>query len=186
MSFLAHLDAHLDRFATLVGRCAGWLLVPLVAITVFDVVSRRFFVLGSIMLQELEWHLHTFLFALALGYAYLRNAHVRIDIVRARLAPRARAWIELVGCVLFMVPWCVVLFYYGIDHAKIAWEQGEVSSSGMGLPYRWVVKAALPLGLSVLFAAGLSVILRTLIALFGPAELRRRATEKLEGTGTGA
>ncbi|MDE0718889.1 MAG: TRAP transporter small permease subunit, partial [Rhodospirillaceae bacterium] len=57
-------------------------------VIIFDVVSRRFFVLGSTKLQELEWHLHTVLFIFCLGYAFLPNAHVRIDLFRSRISNR--------------------------------------------------------------------------------------------------
>lgn len=181
MTFLIKLDETLEKTVVWVGMAVAWLLIPLVAITIFDVVSRRFFVVGSILLQELEWHIHTFIFAFALGYAYLKHMHVRIDIIRARLSRDLRVWIELIGCVVFLVPWCTVLFYYGYDHALIAWEQGEISSSGMGLSHRWVVKAALPGGLFFLFLAGVVTIIRALLTLFGPAELREKAAAKLEG-----
>ena len=97
MSFLVRLYPRLDSFVSYVGFLSGWLMYPLIGVTVFDVVTRRFFVLGSTYLQEAEWHLHAVIVMLALGYAYLRNRQVRIDIFRAHWSPRNQAFVELVG-----------------------------------------------------------------------------------------
>src|SRR5688500_1282504 len=75
------LSAALARIVTVVGRSAAWVVVLLCLITVFDVITRRFLVLGSIVLQELEWYLHTILFMLTIGFGYLADAHVRVDLV---------------------------------------------------------------------------------------------------------
>ena len=72
----------LESFLEFIGKIGAWLAIPLIGIIIFDIISRRFFVLGSIKLQEMEWHLHAALFLLALGYAYLKNSHVRIEVIR--------------------------------------------------------------------------------------------------------
>ncbi len=177
MSFALRLYNRLDWLVSHVGYLAGWLMYPLIAVTVFDVITRRFMTLGSTYLQESEWHLHTVVVMLALGYTYLRNRHVRIDIFRAHWSPRFQAYIELVGVVVFMTAMTFVLVYYGSRFAHIAWVQNEESSSGMGLNNRWAIKAFVPLGGLFLFAGGVGVFLRTILFLFGPEELRERVSE---------
>ena len=164
----------LDRFVTRIGKIAAWAGVAIVLVTVFDVVSRRFLVLGSTKLQELEWHLHTILFAFCLGYAYIANAHVRIDLVRDRLSNRAKWWLEVAGLLLFLIPYCIVIVYFGADYVWRSFELDESSASATGLPHRWIIKSAIPLGFAVLLLAGIAVLLRNIVELFGPEHLRAR------------
>ncbi len=149
----------LERLVSTIGRIFAWLSLPLAAVIVFDVVTRRFFVLGSTKLQELEWHLHAALFLMLLGYAYLRDAHVRIDVLRERMSPRTRAWVEVVGCLLFLIPYSLLVLYYSTNFWQRSFLLGEASAATTGLPYRWIIKAAMPLGFTLLFLAGLSVLL---------------------------
>lgn len=171
----------LDGFVVRIGRLAAWTGLLLVAVTVFDVVTRNmsqsswnilqslsaaqqtFF--GSTQLQELEWHLHTILFLFCLGYAYVKGAHVRIDLIRERLGSRARDWIEVFGILLFLLPFCALVLVYGVEFAAVSFEQHEGSASGGGLPDRWVIKTALPLGIGLLGLSGVAQLLSRLAAL---------------------
>ena len=138
METLTRICEILDRFVTRIGKVAAWAGVAIVLVTVFDVVSRRFLVLGSTKLQELEWHLHTILFAFCIGYAYIANAHVRIDLVRDRLSQRAKWWLEVAGVLLFLIPYCAVIVYFGTDYVWRSFELDESSASATG----WSVSAA--------------------------------------------
>jgi TRAP-type mannitol/chloroaromatic compound transport system permease small subunit len=154
----------IDRTLVGIGRAAGWLFLAATAVISFDVVTRKFgFQLpgfGSTRLQELEWHLHAALFSLWLGAAYVRNAHVRIDTFVGGLGERSRAWLELGGCVLFALPFCLTTLWFGIDYAWTAWVRNEASVSLSGLPWRWIPKSILAAGLLLLSAAVLSVAAR--------------------------
>ena len=176
MAFLFRLSVFLDRIVSFVGVLAAWLCLPLIAIIVFDVITRRFFVLGSTKLQELEWHLHAVLFFLCIGWAYLRNAHVRIELVHERLPQRGKLWIEILGCLLFLIPYSLIVLYHGVDWWERSWAIGETSDSATGLPYRWLIKAFLPLGFVFIFLGALTVLLRKIVELFGPPELAAAAT----------
>ncbi len=175
MLILFRLSNFLSRVVSAVGSVAAWLCLPLIAIIVFDVITRRFLVLGSTKLQELEWHLHAALFFLCIGWAYIKNAHVRIELVHERLPRRAQLWIELLGCLLFFIPYCLIVFYHGIDWWGRSWAIGEVSDSATGLPYRWIIKAFLPIGIVFLFLGALTILLRKFIELFGSPELIQAA-----------
>ncbi len=161
----------LERLVTVVGRTFAWLSVPLAAVIVFDVITRRFFVLGSTKLQELEWHLHAALFLMLLGYAYLKDAHVRIDILRERMSPRTKAWVEVIGCLLFLIPYSMLIVYYSVNFWERSFALDESSAATTGIPHRWIIKAAMPLGFALLFLAGLSVLLNRLHYLLGDPEL---------------
>ena len=176
-SQLLGFSKRLGRFISFVGNACGACLVLLVAVTIFDVVTRRYFVVGSTFLQELEWHLHTVLFTMALGLAYIENAHVRIDIFRNTLSPPSKAWVEVTGITLLLIPYCCVMIYMGVEFAQQSYAQAETSYSSQGIPYRWAIKAFIPVGMILLLLAGLAVLIQRLIFLFGPPELRSKAAE---------
>lgn len=169
--FLLRLAGHVERPATLLGRAAGWLMPVLVLTIVADVVLRHWFASGSTRLQELEWHLHGAIFLFALGHAWVRGAHVRIELVHERLSPRARAWVELLGLTLALLPWCAAMLWFGADYALRALASGEASPSPGGLPMRWIVKSVLVAGIALLALAGTGRLIRATVFLFGPAHL---------------
>ena len=180
MRQLLLLEKFLARIVHGVGRFGSWIAIPLMIVIIFDVVTRRFLVLGSTKLQEGEWHLHGILFLLCIGFAYLKDAHVRIDLVRERLHPRTRNWIEFIGCIVFVIPYCLIIVYFSLDFVERSWNVNEASDSATGLPYRWAIKAFLPVGLFVLLLAGIVVLLRKFLELFGPPELSQLVTEEEE------
>ncbi len=180
MRHLFQLQEFLARIVIGVGKVSAWFSIPLMVVIIFDVVTRRFLVLGSTKLQEGEWHLHALLFLLCIGFAYLNDAHVRIDLIRERLSSRARDWVEFVGCIVFVIPYCLIVVYFAEDFVERSWAVGEASDSATGLPYRWAIKACLPIGLFVLLLSGITVLLRKIIELFGPPDLRQLLPKKEE------
>jgi TRAP-type mannitol/chloroaromatic compound transport system permease small subunit len=181
MARVTDLAKGLDDFVVRVGRIAAWSGLLLVLVTIADVTMRsatqsswevlrdmsaaqqRLF--GSTALQELEWHLHTVLFLFCLGYAYIKGAHVRIDLVRERLSARTRALIEILGILFFLLPFCGLVIIYGIEFTAVSFEQGEGSASGGGLAHRWIIKATLPAGMTLLALSGIASLLRNITAL---------------------
>ena len=158
----------LQRLLERIAEASGWLLIVLMTVTCVDVVFRKFGVVGFpyTKAQELEWHLHTTIFSLWLGYNYVVNAHPRVDSYTERLGFRRKAWIELFGCLVFALPYTLVLVWYGWDFVRIAWEFNESSDAALGLPYRWVIKGIMYLGLWLLLAGIVSVLLRLIAYLF--------------------
>lgn len=181
METLFTISRRLDAFVSFIGRLAGWLAIPMILTIMIDVTYRRFGGQGSVLLQELEWHLHGALFLLCFGYAYLSDSHVRIELVRDKLSPRTRAWIELIFTALFLVPYTILFMRYSIPWAYDSFVRGEISSALTGLTNRWIIKSVLPIGMLLLLLAGISVFCRTLVFLFGPEHLRAAA-----GTHVGA
>lgn len=170
------IDGVLNRVAMMMG----WLFVACTIVIAFDVLSRKFGFqmpgMGSTRLQELEWHMHTALFSFWLGIAYVKNAHVRIDIAFINAKPRTQVWAEFWGCVLLAIPYCLLAIYFSFDFTWIAWVDNEGSASSNGLPWRWLPKGFITVGLIMLLAAVISVLMRTIIYLFGPEELRDKAS----------
>ncbi len=184
MPFSLRLSETLRRFVDRIGRFGSWFMVPLVLITVFDLGLRKTgglqiwlvenvsSVFGSTLLQELEWHSHTVMFTLVLGYGYIWNSHVRVDLVRENLKFRNRAWLEFIGLTFFYIPYCIVLIYFSAVYAYDSWSIGEISASLVGLSHRWIIKSVLAAGLLVAVIAGIAVWLQVVIALFGPQHHR--------------
>jgi TRAP-type mannitol/chloroaromatic compound transport system permease small subunit len=172
-------SAAIERALYRLSMAAGWLFLACTVVIVFDVLTRKFGFqlpgLGSTRLQELEWHLHTALFSFWLGTAYLKNAHVRIDIAVSRTAPRRLAWIEFAGVLAFAVPYCLVAIYFSYDFFQTAWRFNEYSDSATGLPWRWIPKGIISLGLILLLAAVIAVGMRLVVYLWGPERLRAAA-----------
>lgn len=172
---LLRVSDGLSRIVIGVGKLAAWLAIPIIVVILFDVITRRFLVLGSTKLQELQWHLHGILFLLCLGFAYLKDAHVRIELLRDRLDIRTRAWIEILGVLLCVFPYCGLMLWYGYGFAERSFLQNEGSSALTGLPHRWIIKSVVPIGFAFLLLSGLSVMLRCLVFLFGPPHTREEA-----------
>lgn len=177
MELLIRVSDGLDRVITKIGKIAAWAGLALILVTIFDVITRRFFVLGSTKLQEAEWHLHTILFVFCLGYAYLKDAHVRIDLVRENLKERTQWWLEILGCLFFLLPFCGLVVWFGIDFVERAYSTNEISASATGLTHRWLIKSTIPLGFTLLALAGIAIVLRKVVELFGPEDLRRKVHE---------
>jgi TRAP-type mannitol/chloroaromatic compound transport system permease small subunit len=174
----------LRSFVDITGRCASWLIVPLVIITVFDVTVRKMVwmqiwlvehfgrIFQSTLLQELEWHFHTALFTLVLGYGYIWNTHVRVDLVRETLAFRKKAWLEFFGLTFFMIPYCLIVIWFASIYAYDSWAINEISASQVGLTHRWIIKSVLVFGLVVAALSGVAVWLQVAIVLWGPQNIR--------------
>lgn len=171
LKFSDALNAFVDR----VGRLAAWLAVAMMLVILTDVILRRYFIIGSTKLQDLEWHLHGGLFLLCLGFGYLRGAHVRIELVWERFSQRTKVAIEALGCLLFLLPYCAAILKFGFDYAEMSYLNQEVSASSTGLPMRWIIKFVLVAGFGILAMAGVATLIRALIFLFGPAHLREAA-----------
>jgi TRAP-type mannitol/chloroaromatic compound transport system permease small subunit len=158
----------LHKLLERVADASGWLLIGLMAVTCIDVVFRKFGVVGFpyTQAQELEWHLHTAIFSLWLGYNYVVNAHPRVDSYTDKLGFRRKAWIELFGCLVFALPYTAVLLWYGWDFVRTAWVFNESSDAALGLPYRWIPKGIMYLGFWLLLVGIASVLLRLIAFLF--------------------
>jgi|TARA_B110000259_G_scaffold88470_1_gene102919 TRAP-type mannitol/chloroaromatic compound transport system permease small subunit len=164
---LLNISARLESILVAIGKLGAWLSLPLIAIIMFDIISRKFFVLGSTKLQEMEWHLHAALFLLALGYAYLKNSHVRIEVIRESFSTKLKALLEVIGVLVFILPYTGLIVWFGIDFVSRSYGMNEVSAALTGLSHRWIMKSFVPMGMAFLWLAGISVLLRNLSYLIG-------------------
>lgn len=174
MSRLLSFAKTLERLVATIGRASAWAIILLMLVIVADVTLRHWFVIGSTKLQELEWHLHGFLFLMCIGWAYSKNAHVRIELVSERLSRRVRAWIEALGCLLFLLPYVAAVLWFGLDYVSYSLEYNEASASPTGLPNRWIIKSAIVAGFAVLALGALARLLEASVYLFADPALARK------------
>jgi TRAP-type mannitol/chloroaromatic compound transport system permease small subunit len=160
------LSRIVDPWLERIGRATSWLLLVLLIVIVLNVVLRYAFGEGRIEFEEIQWHLYSTGFLLGLGYTLKADAHIRVDVLHARLSLRARAWIELYGILLLLLPFIVLVLVFSVPFVASSWQLSEISVSPGGLPMRWVIKAMLPAGFVLLLIAALSRLSRVWSLLF--------------------
>lgn len=155
----------LDRGILLVGRSLCWANGLLVIIIVLQVTLRYGFRSGMVALEELEWHLYALAFMFGLSYDLVTDAHVRVDLIYGRLSPKTREWIDLLGTVFLLLPFTLVITYFGCEFFYDSWVHQEQSLAAMGLPFRWAIKGVIPLSFVFLTLAAISRIIKAISAI---------------------
>ncbi|MBI2468054.1 MAG: TRAP transporter small permease subunit [Candidatus Rokubacteria bacterium] len=157
----------IDAVNDWVGRATAWLTLLLVLVTTYDVVMRYIFRQSFVFIQELEWHIFAVMFLITAGYAHLLDSHVRVDLIYARLASRSKAWIDLVGGVLFLFPTVFLLVWTSIPFVVASVKVLEGSPDPGGIPGRFVLKAVIPLGFLLVGLQGISETIRNYYRVAG-------------------
>lgn len=157
-------------FLKLSSLFSAYILLPLLMfVSIFDIIGRKFANVGSTQLQELQWHFFFASVMLSIGYAYVSDGHVRIDILRNRFSPKLRKRIEILGCVIAVIPLSVLFIWAGGEQAWRALISGERSAAALGLESRWIIKSVVPIGGILLLLAGIYTIRKNLAALRRPS-----------------
>lgn len=179
ITLLKKLDAAFALLARLCGVLAGVAMILMLFNVFYDVVMRYAFNDVSIAMQELEWHLFSAAFLLGIPYALHENSHVRVDILYDRWQPKTQAWINLLGTILFILPFVALVSFYSFNFAADAYQMGEGSGDPGGLPYRWLVKALIPLSFILLGIVSLGLITRALLTLMNVKTKQQQNTSHL-------
>ncbi|MDP3097642.1 MAG: TRAP transporter small permease subunit, partial [Syntrophales bacterium] len=166
MKFLFKLSGLIDAFNGRVGLAIKWLILVAVLLSAGNAIARRVFHMGSTAFIEMQWYLFSGVFLLGAGYAFLKNVHVRIDFVSSRLSARTRSWIDIVGILVFLAPFCWLLIQLSWPLFLKAWYSGEMSQSAGGL-IRWPVYLLLPLGMALLLLQSASELIKRIAFLRG-------------------
>jgi TRAP-type mannitol/chloroaromatic compound transport system permease small subunit len=163
---LLKLSRLIDRLNAAVGRWIAWLVLAAVLISAGNAVVRKLFNTSSNAFLEIQWYLFAAVFLLVAGDTLRRQAHVRIDVLSARLSIRTQAWIDICGVLLFLLPLVVTVIWLSWPIVARAYATGEMSSNAGGL-IRWPVLALLPLGFALLGLQGLSELIKRVAWLRG-------------------
>lgn len=160
------LSRVIDPLLSRIGQWTSWLWLILMGIIVLNVVLRYAFGEGRIEFEEIQWHLYACGFLFGLSYTYQSDDHIRVDVLHGYLSTRTLAWIELYGIALLLLPFIAVIVVFSFPFVGASFALGEVSQAPGGLPYRWIIKAALPAGFILLLIAVLSRLSRICSFLF--------------------
>jgi len=164
---LKRLVAAIELISEWSGRAVAWLVLAMVLVTAYDVAMRYLFQAGSVALQELEWHLFALLFLLGAAYTLKHDGHVRVDIFYNSqwMTDRRRAMIDLFGGLFLLLPFCLMIIISSLPFVANSFGLGEGSPDPGGLPYRFLLKAAIPVGFGLLLLQGVANMLRSLCVL---------------------
>ena len=154
----------IDRFAELCGVAIAWLMVPLIAAVVYEVVARYAFAAPTIWSFDVTYMLYGALFMLGAAYTLRVGAHIRTDFFWERWSLRTRGVIDTVAYVLFFFPGIALFFWVGWDEAWYAYGIGEMSEQTPWRPLLWPLKACVPLAAALLLLQGLSELAKSLHA----------------------
>ncbi|WP_411836653.1 TRAP transporter small permease subunit [Paracoccus sp. ME4] len=166
MGGLLALSRGIDRVTSLVGRSVAWLILLAVVISAVNAVVRKLFSMSSNAWLEAQWYLFGAAFMLASAWTLLENEHIRIDVIYGRWSRRMQHWIDLIGTVLFLMPFTTVMLWLTWPALMGSIRSGEISMNAGGLPL-WPARAILVVGFGMLFAQGLSEIVKKIAVMRG-------------------
>lgn len=153
----------IERAVDWIGRATAWLALAIVVLMATNVVLRYLFSFGSVWAQELEWHLLAPLILFGIPYALLKGEHVRVDVFFEKFSESNQLRIEALSQALGIVI-SVAFVWLSFRYFQQSFAIGEKSADPGGLPYRWALKALIPLGFTLLalqsFATLLGVVAR--------------------------
>lgn len=161
--WLAH---SIEKFSIYCGKLISWLTFLMVLVVFLIVIMRYGFSLGSIALQEAIIYLHGMVFLLAAGFTLQQDEHVRVDIFYNSMSHQRRAWVDLIGTLLFLFPFCIFLFSMSLEYVLSSWRINEGSGESGGLPGLYLLKSMILIMPVLMMLQGLAWILRCLLFLF--------------------
>ena len=158
--------ARIERFVDVVGECTSWLALVIVALMATNVLLRYLFRTGSVWSQELEWHLLVPLILFGTSYALRHGEHVRVDIVYGKFSERNKVLVDLVSALL-AIAISVLFIWFSFHYVQQSYVIDERSQDPGGLPYRYLLKALIPVGFGLLLAQSVAVALLDIEKLRG-------------------
>lgn len=164
MQYLIRIANVFDNVSEVSGRITSWLVLMMVLIVCYDVSTGYFFLDSSIALQELEWHLFSLVFLLGGAYTLKHDGHVRVDVFYHSkwMSDSRRAWLNIIGGLLFLLPFCLLIIVSSLGFIESSFQFSERSPDPGGLPYRFLLKAVIPLAFILVLIQGLSTVIRNI------------------------
>ncbi|MCK0512170.1 TRAP transporter small permease subunit [Aromatoleum buckelii] len=166
MGTLLKLSHLIDAFSRFIGKSIIWLVLAATLISAANAVARKAFSIGSNAFLEIQWYLFAAVFMLGAGYAFLQNAHVRIDVIANKMSSRMRNYVDVFGIIVFLLPLCYFMISFSWPVVHGAYVSGEMSSNAGGL-IRWPVYALVPVGFALLGLQAVSELIKRVAFLTG-------------------
>ena len=141
MLWTHHIATVIIGLNSRIGRIATWASLAMVLVQFIVVVLRYVFGIGSLQLQESIIYLHATMFLVASADTLIADAHVRVDIVYAKLTPKLRALVNLIGSAVFLLPICILIAYVSFDYIALAWKVREGSRETSGIQAIYLLKS---------------------------------------------
>ena len=171
MRQLLGLARGIDTMNEWIGRTVYWLTLLMVLVGVYNATVRY---LGSYLGRnlssnaylELQWYLFGAVFMLGAAYTLRHNVHVRVDIFYSSLSTRGKAWVDLLGALLFLLPFCTMVLWLSLNWVEFSWKIHEMSSNPGGLP-RYPIKTVVPVALVLLILQGISQAIKAIAVIRG-------------------
>ncbi len=171
-----------EKFTEVTGRFISWATVTMVILVVLVVITRYFLGLGSIALQESVTYLHCLVFMMGFAFTLKHDGHVRVDIFYRGFSPRFKAIVNLIGGLLFLIPFCLLIFFTSWDYVLASWAISETSAENNGLPFIYLLKTLMLLMPVTLLLQGIAEIIRSGLILSGADVSVNAKTDLTEST----
>jgi TRAP-type mannitol/chloroaromatic compound transport system permease small subunit len=180
MHDLETLASHIETVNEWIGRIIAWLTVAMVVVTFAVVVMRYAFNAGSIAMQESVTYMHGLVFMLGAAYTLRHDGHVRVDIFYGRFGPKGKAWVDLLGSALLLLPVMIFIVFISWDYVAASWRLLEASPEAGGLPGIFVLKTAIPVMAVLMALQGIALIARSTLVIRGRPEAAPRHDADVE------
>lgn len=164
MPHLLRISRWIDCVNGMLGRILGWVAFALIALGVVNVVGRYLgaqfgMQLSSNMLLEAQTQAFNLIFLLGAAYLFLRDGHIRVDILHSRFGARTQAWIDIAGTALMLIPFCLTVLWFSWDYVAKSWARLEISPHPDGLPL-YPIKTVILIAFTLLLLQGISEIIK--------------------------
>lgn len=167
MKIILGLVRGIDWINEKVGFLVSWLTTLMVLVVCYDVFTRYFLRSSSVAVQELEWHIFAVIFLVGAAFTLKHEGHVRVDVFYSRMSPRGKAIIDFVGCLLFLIPFSLLVIWTSQKFISMSYLTQETSPDPGGLPYRFLLKSMIPTGFVLVLLQGIAMTFRSFFTLIG-------------------
>ena len=165
--FLKHLIRLIDRLNEWIGNKVSWLTTVLVLLICLDVFARYALNISYAAIFELEWHIFAIIFLLGSAYTLKHDRHVRVDVFYSQFPDHIKAWVNFLGSIFFLLPFCIIVIKGGIPYLETSIKLDEGSNDPGGLPARYIVKSMIIIGFALLLLQGISLLCSSFLEILG-------------------
>ncbi len=166
------ISGGIDRAIVKLSLAISWVYAFLIVVILAQVILRKGFSSGLIVLEELQWHFYAVGVMFGMAYAQVENAHVRVDLFYSNFKNRTKYIIEVLGMLFLLMPFLCVIFFHSLDFVWDSWRTNEHSAAPAGLPYRWIIKSMIPISVFVLAVACLNKVFHTIVLFIEGCKIR--------------
>ncbi|MBU1343602.1 MAG: TRAP transporter small permease subunit [Proteobacteria bacterium] len=152
----------LDRTIIWICHKASWLIAILMIVIIFQVVLRYVLHKSYVSIEEIQWHIYAIVIMLGLSYSFVKDSHIRLDVLHTNFSRPLKEKIEIIGILFFLWPVIFIFLMHSLDFVAESFRVGERSDAPMGLGYRWIIKSIIPIGFSLLYLGSISRLLKAI------------------------